>query len=72
MPTIGNTILETPRLIEISTCFEDKRVVKWADFAADNAHDPETVHYVAFWLATQGIAHVGGGAAPLFCIRRAT
>lgn len=71
MPTINGTIIETPRNIEISTCFEDKRVVTWEEFSADNADDPQMLQDVAYWVAVQGMAHVGGGAGPLFRIRRA-
>ena len=71
MPTINGTIIEYPRKIEISTCFEDRRVVTWKDFAADNADDPQMLQDVAYWITIHGFAHVGGGAAPLFRIKRA-
>ncbi|MEQ9416646.1 MAG: hypothetical protein RJQ08_03785 [Salinisphaeraceae bacterium] len=71
MATINGTIIEYPRKVEISTCFEDRRVVMWEEFAADNADDPQMLQDVAYWLAVNGFAHIGGGAAPLFRIRRA-
>lgn len=71
MAKFNGVTLRPPRWIEISTCYEDRRVVPWAEFANDNAHDPDMVRDVAYWLTVQCIAHIGGGAAPLFRIKRA-
>lgn len=71
MPIINNTRVRYPRKVEISTCYEDRRVVTWAEFAADNADDPQMLRDVAYWIHTHGFAHIGGGAAPLFRISRA-
>lgn len=68
---IANTIHKYPLAVEMR-CEDDEIPVwermTWADFAEAN---PDLTEWVGLEIATRGTCTVGGGAAPLFTIRRA-
>lgn len=71
MTYIANTIHHFPLAVEVC-CDDDERLVwerqTWSDFADAN---PDIADWVGLQIATHGTCKVGGGAAPLYTVRRA-
>lgn len=67
--TMIDTILAYPTAVEIPAEPFGWRAVSWAAFSAAN---PDVADDVAMQIAVYGVARVGGGAAPLITIRRAS
>lgn len=66
---MNDTILTYPTAVELPAEPFGWRAVSWAAFSAAN---PDVANDVAMQIAVYGVARVGGGAAPLITIRRAS